>query len=51
MSKETKNNAHPEEGICEQFAYLYKLARYPNGSYMNELSEIRLGGFKIKGGW
>lgn len=40
MSKETKNNAHPEEGICEQFAYLYKLARYPNGSYMNELSEM-----------
>jgi len=40
MSKEQKNNSHPEGCICEQFAYLSNLSAYPNSSDMNELSEI-----------
>lgn len=40
MTKETKNNDHPEVCICEQFAYLPKLVVYTNSSYMNELGDI-----------
>ena len=39
---------HPERGICEQFAYLPKLAVYPNSSDINELSEIVDDGYKKK---
>jgi len=31
---------HPKGGICELFAYLPKLAVYPNSSDINELSEM-----------
>lgn len=40
MSITTKNNIHPEECICEQFAYLSNLAVYPNSSDMPELYDI-----------
>lgn len=37
----TRNeNSGPEECICEQVAYLPYWRVYPNGSEMNELSEI-----------
>ena len=44
MSITTKNNIHPEECICEQFAYLLNLVVYPNNSDMNELAEMTLEG-------
>ena len=40
MTKETKNNDHPERGICEQFVYLPNSVAYLNSSDMNELAEI-----------
>ena len=47
MSKETRNNGHPEVCVYEQFAYLPDSGVYPNCSDMNELSQIRLGGLSI----
>ncbi len=44
MTKETKNNGHPEGGIYELLAHTPKLPVYPNISDMNELGEI----FEIK---
>lgn len=40
MTKEAKNNGHPEGGIYELVAYIPKLSAYPNISDMNELSAI-----------
>ena len=40
MTKEIKNNSHPEGGICELIAYTPKLGLYRNNSDMNELSSI-----------
>jgi len=42
MTKETKNNGHPEGGIYELFAYTLKLLAYPNNSHMNELCDMLL---------
>ena len=46
MTKETKNNGHPEGGIYELFAYTPKLLAYPNNSHMNELGVIGDDGLK-----
>ncbi len=40
MTKETKNNGHPEGSIYELFVYTPKLSAYPNISDIYELSEI-----------
>ncbi|GIW23729.1 MAG: hypothetical protein KatS3mg068_2736 [Candidatus Sericytochromatia bacterium] len=40
MTKETKNNDHPEGCIYELFIYFPDLIIYQNSSYMNELSEM-----------
>ncbi len=40
MTRETKNNSHPEGGIYEQFAYTLKLSAYQKISDMKEISEI-----------
>ncbi len=50
MTKETKNNGHPEVGIYEPFAYTPKLSAYPNTSDVNELAEIPHAALKIVGG-